>query len=138
MRIIVGYGNDLRGEDGFGVEVAKKLERSIPQNTKIISCFQLTPELSLELLDAEEIIFVDAAYSVSFHYALACSLEDEKGSNLSHHMGFRTILAILEDLYGKTPRYEVFSLLTDSFENIEDEELYLGQIKKTAEFLLAD
>lgn len=136
MRFVIGYGNELRGEDGFGIEVVKQLEKHSLNDTKLISCFQLTPELCLKLLDAKKIIFVDAAYSSQFHYAMACSLEGEITSSLSHHIGFKTIVSILKDLYGKTPEYEVYSLLTDSFDNIEDKKLYTKQIEQTVKFLI--
>jgi len=136
VRYIIGYGNTLRGEDGFGVEVAQKLADKALKDTKVIELFQLTPELSLELLDASEIIFVDAAYCNTPRYALACTLQREVEPLLSHHISAHTIVRMLQELYKKRVHYEVFSILTSNYEKIEDEELYKKRVEEVAEFLL--
>ena len=42
MRVIIGYGNELRGEDAFGLDVIKELQKLSLKDTKLISVFQLT------------------------------------------------------------------------------------------------
>ena len=128
MRVIIGYGNKLRGEDAFGVDVIEKVRELQPKKTKLLSILALTPEIVLELLDAEEIIFVDAAYDMQDHYALACSLA-QGTSHLSHHILPETIIAILNDVYKKYPAYKIYSMITDSFDEIEEKQRYLSCIK---------
>lgn len=136
MLVIIGFGNDLRGEDAFGLDVIAQLQKHGFENTKFISTFQLTPELALELQDAKKIVFIDAAYSLENNYKLACSLEEINQNNLSHHISIKTILEILKTLYNKNPKYEVYSMLTNSFENISNKEKYKESINKTTEFIL--
>ncbi len=135
MRTIVGYGNDLRGEDAFGVDVIKELQNYKIDKTKLISQFQLTPEIVLELLDSDEIIFVDATYSLKNHYALACNRYEKNNSNLSHHIEPIEIMTILNSVYKKYPNFQIFSMLTNNFETILNMKLYKQNIKTIVKFL---
>ena len=133
--MIIGYGKELRGEDGFGVEVIRKLQFLIPKDIKLISAFCLTPELILEMLDADEIIFVDACYDEENHYALACSIL-KNGSNLSHHIQPQILMALMRDVYEKKVDYSIYSMLTCNFEMIEDTQKYYKCIDKVTSFLI--
>lgn len=133
MITIVGFGNELRGEDAFGVNVISELQKLKLQNLKLISCFQLTPELTLELKDSSKIIFIDAAYSVEEQYKLACNLQNNISNSLTHHISIDTLIYMLKQLYNKSPNFEIFSMLTSSFDKIRDEEKYLKCIKETIE-----
>ena len=139
MRIIVGYGNTLRGEDAFGVDVLNQLQQySVKKqltSTKLITVFQLTPELCLELLDAQELVFIDACYSNTEHYRLACSMESFGSINLSHHISPKVILSLLSNVYNKNPKYEIWSMMTNSFDNILDENSYTLCINKISNYL---
>ncbi len=135
MRVIIGYGNSIRGEDGFGVEVITKLQHNISKNIKLIEAYQLTPELCLELLEADEIIFVDAAFSEDNHYKLACIIETENQTNISHHISPYVIVSLLNNVYNKFPKIEIFSMLTNSFDKIENKSSYEQCIQIIVEFL---
>lgn len=137
MRAIVGFGNTLRGEDGFGVNVLQELEKYPLKDTKLISVFQLTPELALELQEFEEIIFVDAAHSENEHYALACNLEASNQNLLSHHISIWTLLSILNTLYKSFPKYQIYSMLTNNYDMIENEKKYQHNLMKTAKYIMA-
>lgn len=136
MRIILGYGNDLRGEDAFGVDVIKLLKEHHLKDTILIDLYQLTPELCLELQDAKEIIFIDAGYSEKYQYSLACNLQGEGETNLSHHISPKVIISLLSNVYNKHPKYEIYSMLTNQFDMIEDNKEYKNCIEKTCEFLI--
>ncbi|WP_052502808.1 hydrogenase maturation protease [Halarcobacter anaerophilus] len=113
MQIIVGLGNELRGEDSFGIDVLKRLQKSNLTNTKFISTLQLTPELCLELKEAKNIIFIDAAYSLDESYTLSCSLKQKNFSNsISHHLSIEVLLTMLEKLYDKKIEFRIFSMQT--------------------------
>lgn len=136
MRIIVGYGNELRGEDAFGVDVIKHLEEKCPEDTKLISTFQLTPELCMDLLEAQELIFIDACYSSMHQYKLGCSIEISDRQNLSHHICPKTIITILSELYNCRPNYKIYSMLTDSFDSIWDKKKYQECVENLSKTIL--
>lgn len=137
MRIVIGYGNDLRGEDGFGVEVIRKLQlqSNAQNNTKLIEVYQLTPELCLELLEASEIIFIDAAFSKTNHYKLACHIMFENQTNLSHHISPKMIISLLNNVYNIYPKFQVYSMFTNQFDKIGNEKLYREKIEEVRKFI---
>lgn len=138
MRVIIGYGNTLRGEDGFGVDVVRALRKKRLQNTKLLEVFQLTPELVLALLDADEILFIDAAYSPRDGYAFASVLQEESGVQLSHHITPKTLIQALQILYNKKVKYESFSMLSSHFDTIKEKKLYKQRVETLADFLGLD
>ncbi|MDD5373194.1 MAG: hypothetical protein PHO62_07180 [Sulfurimonas sp.] len=124
MRVIIGYGNELRGEDAFGVAVIKEMQKFSLKDTKLISVFQLTPEIVLELLDADEIIFIDTCSDEKNHYSLSCSLSEQNGLNLSHHISPKTIIYMLKSLYNRHPNFFIYSMMSSSFDEITDLKKY--------------
>lgn len=59
--LIIGYGNTLREDDGFGVVVASKLADYFDT----ICAFQLLPEMSVDFVRYKTVVFVDVNLSVS-------------------------------------------------------------------------
>ena len=58
--LVIGYGNDLRSDDGAGRAVADAIaDRALP-GVEVRSMSQLTPELSLEIAGRNTVVFVDA------------------------------------------------------------------------------
>lgn len=134
MKVIIGYGNELRGEDGFGIEVIKKLRSYKHEDIKLITLFCLTPELILELLEADEILFIDACFDVENSYIFACSIL-KNGSNLSHHIEPHILMALLREVYQKEIDYSIYSMLTCNFEHIENTQRYHRCIDDLALYL---
>lgn len=135
MRAIIGYGNSLRGEDAFGLDVIKELQNSGLKETKLISAHQLTPEMTLELQDADEIVFIDSCHDDKNPYALACSLVEQSSLNLSHHISPKTIIYMLKNLYAKNPDFYIYSMMSSNFESITDNKRYKEAIRLIAEHL---
>ncbi|MEK6659275.1 MAG: hypothetical protein AABY36_06295 [Campylobacterota bacterium] len=136
MRVIIGYGNELRGEDAFGVDVIKELQKLSLKDTKLISVFQLTPEIVLKLLDADEIIFIDSCYNEKNHYSLSCSLSEQNSLNLSHHISPKTIIYMLNGLYNQDPKFYIYSMMSSSFDEITDKKKYKESVDIVTEHLL--
>jgi Ni,Fe-hydrogenase maturation factor len=59
--LIVGYGNPLRGDDGFGPRVAGEIAALHLPDVEVLIRHQLTPELAEPLSRAALAIFIDAA-----------------------------------------------------------------------------
>jgi hydrogenase maturation protease len=60
--LIIGYGNPLRGDDGFGWHAALRLRDLIHDaGIEILAVQQLTPELMEPVSRARRVIFIDAA-----------------------------------------------------------------------------
>lgn len=135
MRAIIGYGNSLRGEDAFGLDVIKELQNSPLKETKLISAHQLTPEMVLELQDADEIIFIDSCHDEKNKYALACSLLEQRSLNLSHHISPKTIIYMLKNLYAKNPDFYIYSMMSSNFDVVEDKRRYRESVERVSKHL---
>ncbi len=134
-RLIVGYGNTLRAQDAFGVDVVNLLQSISFKNTDTLAAFQLTPEMALKLLPYSHIVFIDTAFDKDNTYALACSLENSVNVNLSHHLSAFHLMDIMNQLYGHFPSFEIFSMLGNNFEVIENKDAYHQALKQTVDFL---
>jgi hydrogenase maturation protease len=62
MTLVIGYGNSLFADDGFGPAVIESLLEQLHgrQTIETISCHQLVPELVEPVAKATTVIFVDA------------------------------------------------------------------------------
>jgi len=58
--LIVGYGNELRGDDGVGPHVARALEAMALIGVRVLVRPQLTPDLAAEIAACDRVVFVDA------------------------------------------------------------------------------
>ncbi|MGF1478539.1 MAG: hydrogenase maturation protease [Cyanophyceae cyanobacterium] len=58
--LVIGYGNNLRSDDGVGVRVAQVLDEWSLPDVRSLPVRQLTPELAAEIAAAQQVIFVDA------------------------------------------------------------------------------
>ena len=59
--LVVGYGNELRGDDAAGPRVAAAVAALGLQNVRVRILHQLTPELSEEISRARAVVFADAS-----------------------------------------------------------------------------
>jgi hydrogenase maturation protease len=61
LPLVIGYGNPLRADDGFGWQVAQRLAASLPDDAAtVLAVHQLTPELAEAIGRASLAVFVDA------------------------------------------------------------------------------
>ncbi|MBU6454607.1 MAG: hydrogenase maturation protease [Cyanobacteria bacterium REEB67] len=60
--LVIGYGNPLLGDDGFGQGVAEALEKAAPRlnlPVKILTTIALGPELIASIRQASLVVFID-------------------------------------------------------------------------------
>ena len=59
--LIIGFGNPLRSDDGFGWHASRLLAQALTgQDAAVITCHQLTPELAEPLSQCSRAVFIDA------------------------------------------------------------------------------
>ncbi len=63
--LIFGYGNPSRGDDALGPMLLERIAEHIPEfrNIELLTDFQLQVEHSLDMIDRELILFIDASVS---------------------------------------------------------------------------
>ena len=103
--LIIAYGNPLRCDDGLAWRAAEELE-CVPFSVRpvIHTCFQLTPELALQVSAASTVVFVDAGRtgepgSLSMTEVFA----KQESSVFTHEFSPSSILALSQELYAKRP-----------------------------------
>lgn len=93
--LVVGYGNDLRSDDGAGRWVADQIEALGLPGVVVRSMSQLTPELALEVAGRDCVVFVDADVDVSELTVRPVEADGRAGKTMTHHGDPATLLAMV-------------------------------------------
>lgn len=123
--LIIGYGNSLRRDDGFGWHLARRLQKAIyDPEIEIIACQQLTPDLAERIGCAQYVIFADACAETMPSDLSLCRLKTKHSpsTKFSHSVTPQALLTMAQTLYGKTPCAS-FLLTAQAFELGYSEEL---------------
>ncbi|MBH8564168.1 hydrogenase maturation protease [Nostoc sp. CENA67] len=99
--IAIGYGNELRSDDGIGQRVAKALHLS---NMKSIAVHQLTPELAEALANSDLAVFIDACLMSESSQVQVEPILPASGNYITAHTAEpRSLLALTQAIYGYCP-----------------------------------
>lgn len=108
--LVVGYGNDLRSDDGAGRRVADHIEELDLASVEVRSMAQLTPEVALIAAGRELVVFVDASVDVAEMTIRELTADDGHeagpGSIMTHHGDPSSVLAMAASV-GEPPRRAV-------------------------------
>lgn len=103
--VVIGYGNELRGDDAVGVAVARAVATWELPDVQALAVHQLTPELAAVLAEAEHAIFVDAAHAAGEADPRLEPVEPGSTGPIDAHVGSPgSLLALTAALYGRSPR----------------------------------
>jgi hydrogenase maturation protease len=100
---VIGYGNDLRSDDGAGRWVADQIEARDLPGVVVRSASQLTPELALEIAGRDVVVFVDADVDVSELTIRAVEAKSSGAQTMTHHGDPGALLALVSAV-GEEPR----------------------------------
>jgi hydrogenase maturation protease len=102
--LVVGCGNELRGDDGLGPAVVKAVASlGLPQ-VKCVALHQLLPELAEQLAEADLAVFVDARIRPGGQAVQATRVEPaESAGVMAHAADPRALLALAREVYGRAP-----------------------------------
>jgi hydrogenase maturation protease len=102
--LIVGYGNDLRGDDGAGRRAAAEIDAWSLPGVEVIAVHQLTPELAAPLAVAERAIFLDSRPASSGAAVRVDRLHPAgPSSGLAHTCDPRSLLGLADTAFGHAP-----------------------------------
>jgi hydrogenase maturation protease len=133
MYLVIGYGNSLRGDDAVGRLLVEEVEAWELPGVRTLSVHQLTPELALDMAEAERVIFLDAALpgpgttveEATVHgepelcllnLAVDPTLMPPVPTSMTHHVDPRSLMALAAALYGATPAAYLLALPAVKFE----------------------
>ena len=101
-RLVIGYGNSLRGDDAAGPILADRIAALALPGVTVLARHQLTPELAAELAACAAVVFVDATRRTAV--AVESLVPDTALPGLGHTGSPAQLLALAQALYGACPR----------------------------------
>jgi hydrogenase maturation protease len=114
--LLIGFGNELRGDDGAGCRVARRLQaslgRRLGRSAVVLVAPQLLPELAEPIGRARLVIFVDASCVLSPGQVQRSELRAAAGagSSLGHHLSAEGLLGMARALYGRAPSAWLYAI----------------------------
>jgi hydrogenase maturation protease len=116
--LIIGYGNPLRTDDAIGQRMAQIMAQRIDDDRlRMITAYQLTPELMEPISQARFVVFIDARVGSIPGEVLWENVEPETGGGaFTHHVSPGTLLGAAQDLYGAAPTGILISIVGADFE----------------------
>jgi hydrogenase maturation protease len=115
--LVIGYGNPLRGDDGFGRLAAELIaQRNIP-DVEVIVAHQLGPELAAALKAADHAVFLDAEHADGTGALRAAAVEPRGMSpaSITHHFSPGGLLALTRAVYGRAPAATMVTAAAGAF-----------------------
>lgn len=120
--LVIGYGNTLRGDDGFGPCAAEQLAATLPtEYVTIMTCHQLTLDLAEIISRADCVILLDAAVGETPGQIawMRVTPRGDQPHTMLHYMEPGALLAGTQALYGKIPPTYLWTVVGTSFDYTE-------------------
>lgn len=131
ITLIIAYGNRDREDDGAGWHILNKLAEALGVQTpqlpgesvqtpdgklELLYLFQLLPEMGEDLVQVEQVIFIDAHNSDQLpEFDFRQIQADPSRSAFTHHMNPEELLSICQTLNGRHPAAWLLSVRGYSF-----------------------
>ena len=114
--LVIGYGNELRRDDGVGPKVVTAIARLNLPHVRVHICHQLTPELADPIAHSRAVIFVDAA-TFGSKEVQTLKLEPEENANImAHAANPYSLLVLSRDIFGNCPPAWWLTIPAEDFE----------------------
>ncbi len=119
--LVIGYGNELRGDDAAGPIVAAAVADWHLPSVRTLSVQQLLPELTEEIVQADYVIFVDACRqncnrSIQIEPIVIGDASHDAHPASSHVYEPWTLLKLTESLYGYHPQAWLLQVPIECFD----------------------
>lgn len=119
--LVIGYGNELRGDDAVGAKVAETIASWQLPEVKAMVVHQLLPELAVEIAKTNYVIFVDACGEESCTLRaqlspISAKLKNASSRAFTHSHSAQGLLALTQNVYGHVPQAWLLQVPTQSFD----------------------
>jgi hydrogenase maturation protease len=116
--LVIGIGNPLRGDDGFGPAVIEALRAEGEEaRAKLLSVHQLMPELVDDLERATRVAFIDASTTVGPGEIFDTSVESApSAARWTHHLDPGSLIALAAETAGVDIEARCIGVGADTFE----------------------
>jgi hydrogenase maturation protease len=100
--LLLCIGNELRGDDGAGAVLGRKMDALSMEGVRVESAMQLFPEHAELAGQSDVCVLVDASLDTET-VLLRRSEATEQAQGELHSMSFASLLSLCETLYGQQP-----------------------------------
>jgi hydrogenase maturation protease len=116
--LVIGYGNELRGDDAVGPRVATSVAEWNLAGVTAQAVPQLTPELAEAIAQVQRVIFVDAAdLEAGAMEVQVTPINPSEQLEWQAHLGDpRALLALTQAIYGSCPAAWFIAVPTGQFD----------------------
>ncbi|MCF4965959.1 hydrogenase maturation protease [Nostoc sp. CMAA1605] len=133
--MVIGYGNELRSDDGIGQQIANEIANWHLPSVKSLAIQQLTPDLAASLAKTDLAIFVDACLPTDdWDVQIQPLSPSDDLDNSVHICDPRSLLALTQALYGYSPTAWLVTIPGFNFE-IGDRLSRIAEIGKSLALL---
>ena len=101
--LLIGFGNQGRGDDGLGPVFAERIEKLAPDGLEIDIDYQLTVDHAPMVAEADFVVFADAQIGAEGAYSFTEVKGEGAGDMTSHELSPEAVLTLARTLYGKEP-----------------------------------
>jgi hydrogenase maturation protease len=101
--LVIGYGNELRRDDGVGPKVVAAVAAWNLPNVRTLIDHQLTPEFAEPIASARRVVFVDASLSPGDSVHLHDIEPHDHPEIITHVSDPRSLLALARQAFGRCP-----------------------------------
>ena len=118
--LLIGYGNQGRGDDGLGPVFAGQIEALALPRLYVDIDYQLTVDHALTVAGAELVVFVDAQLNGTGAFGFEPVTFEGITWMGSHELSPQAVLALAKSLYGKTPPAYVLGISGWAFGEVRE------------------
>jgi hydrogenase maturation protease len=101
--LLIGFGNQGRGDDGLGPVFAERIEKLAPKGLAIDIDYQLTVDHALAVSEADLVVFADAEIGAEGSFSFAPVRAEGAAGMGSHELSPQAVLTLAKTLYGREP-----------------------------------
>ena len=118
--LLIGYGNQGRGDDGLGPLFAERIGNADLSGLVIDIDYQLTVDHAHAVAEADIVIFADAAMAGEQAFTFMPVAVEGVTSMGSHELSPEAVLTLAKTLYGKTPPAYILGIVGRDFGEIKE------------------
>lgn len=116
--LVFGVGNESRGDDALGVLALRSLQQVFADNVDIefIETYQLQIEQALDMVDREQVLFIDAGTNMSAPWQFYPGRVRDERTPFSHALSPDALLVTYRQIQGDPPPAQVMRICGEDFE----------------------
>jgi hydrogenase maturation protease len=118
--LLIGFGNQGRGDDGLGPIFADRIERRNLAGLDIDADYQLTVDHALLVSGADRVVFADALMGSNQPFSFEKVDTGEASDMGSHSLTPAAVLSLAATLYGHSPEAFVLGIAGYVFGDVRE------------------